>query len=136
MEALGRMVNFAATADGVWVSLRDAAGITFLCSGADTYTLQSATTAAGAGAANLAIVDHFYSVAAGAGATAWARTNQAVGAAVVLAGGVAVIEVDSKALPAGHDYIRCSSAAAGLVTAVTHDLAVQRDPRNLAPIGV
>ncbi|PXY27429.1 hypothetical protein [Prauserella muralis] len=134
MEGLGRAFNVAPTADGVWISLVDSSAVAFVGVGADTYTVQSASDAAGTGAADLAVVDHYAANANANGSTAWTEEEQAAAAAVTIAAGVAVIPVLASQLPAGHTHVRCSSTATGLVTAITHDLNVQRAPANLPAV--
>ena len=136
MEALGRLFNLVPTADGVEVSVRDCSGVTFVGVGADTYTVQEATTAAGGGAQNLPVITRFYEAASAAGANAWVLTEQAAGAAVVADQPVCCFHVDVKSLSDGFDYLRCTSTAAGLVIAIAHDLNVQRDPANLPALAV
>lgn len=131
MDALGRLFNVVPTADATEVSLKDCTGVTFVCVGADTYTVKSATDAGGTGAANLAVVDHYYTSSSASGAAAWVKQVQAAGAAVTIAAGIAVIEVDANSLPDGADYVRCDSTATGLVVAILHDLAYQRSPEKL-----
>ncbi|WP_322501820.1 hypothetical protein TR631_33860 [Streptomyces rochei] len=136
MEGLGRTFNVVPTADGVEVNCRDTSAVTFVCVGADTYTVQEAQDAAGTGARNLAVITHYYENASAAGANAWTKATQAAGAAVTTAAAVAVIEVSTKSLADGYTHLKCSSTATGLVTAITHDLTVQRDPRNLPAAAV
>jgi hypothetical protein len=136
MEGLGRLFNVVPTADAVEVAVKDASAVTFICVGADTYTVKEATDAAGAGVQNLAVVTRYYTCTSAAGAAAWVLATQAAGAAITIAGGIAAIHVDVKAISAGYDYLRCDSTAAGLVVAITHDLAVQRDPANLPAAAV
>ncbi len=128
MEALGRLLNIVPTADAVWVRGVEAGGVAFVCVGADTYTVQEATTVAGAGAQNLPVVTAYYTNASAVGAAAWVKVTQVAGAAITIAGGCAIIHVSTKASTDGFDYLRCSSTAAGLVYAVTHDLTPMRDP--------
>jgi hypothetical protein len=40
-------------------------------------------------------------------------------------------DVDVQALPANAEYLEVGVGASGLVTAILHDLLVQRDPGNL-----
>lgn len=136
MEALGRLFNIVPTADGVEVSTRDCSAVTFVCVGgnAETFTVQESTSAAGAGAVDLPVIDRYYSGAGAVGATAWVLETPGSATAVVTtttAKPVAVIHVDVKAMSDGFDYLECTSSSTGLVYAITHDLNVQRDPANL-----
>ncbi len=136
MEGLGRVFNVVPTAvDTPWINLRDAAGVSFVCVGQDTYTIQSASDVGGSGAADLAVVTQFYYSSGAAGATAWAKHTQAAVATVnttALSAACAVVHVSANSLPAGHSFVRISSAVSGAATAILHDLAVQRDPTYLA----
>lgn len=134
MEALGRTLNVVPTADGVYVNAGDCSNVTFVCNGADTYTIREATDAAGTGAQDLAVVDHYYANASAAGAAAWTREEQAAAAAVTIAAGAAVVEVSTKAMSDGFTHLACVSTATGAVVAVTGDLAVQRAPENLPAV--
>lgn len=132
MDALGRLINVVPTADGVEVNMRDYQAVTFVCVGADTYTVQEATDAAGGGATNLVVLDRHYTNAGAVGATAWVEVlNDPALAAIVVAAN-AVLHVDASQLSAGFKFVRCSSTAAGLVIAILHDLKVQRRPDLLA----
>jgi hypothetical protein len=131
MDGLGRVFNIIPTADGAWVNLRDAEAVTFICVGADTYTVQDASSSAGAGAANLAAIQNEWTNAGAVGATAWVRVAPHAAANNLVVAANAAFTVDAAQLRDGFKYVRCSSTAAGLVYAVAHDLRVQRDPGNL-----
>jgi hypothetical protein len=132
MEALGRLFNIVPTADAVEVACRDCSAVTFVGIGTDTYTVEQATDAAGAGAASLAVITRYFRSTSAAGAAVWTLVTQAAAATfAATSSGIAVAHIDVKSMGDGFDYLRCSSAGAGLVIAITHDLNVQRDPRNL-----
>jgi hypothetical protein len=136
MEALGRLINIIPTADAVFVNLRDASGVTFIGvkSGGDTYTVQSAVAASGG--ADLDVITHWYEGVVD-GSAAWTRhADQTADAAVVSTADVVAIHVDTKSLPDGHKYVKCTSTSTGLVYAIVHDLNVQRTPPNLPALGV
>jgi len=134
-HALGRAFNVVPTADGVEVCLSDAGGVTFVCVGAnaETFTVAEATDAAGTGAATLATVTTYYTNSGAAGATTWARVNQAAGGVITTTTAlpVAVIEIEATELSDGFSYVRCTSSSTGTVVALLRDLAVQRGPANL-----
>jgi hypothetical protein len=140
MEALGREFNVLHTADGVWVPLKDAGGVTFSCylggGVADTYTLQQATDAAGTGAVNLVTIERYHT-SNGVGGV-WTTRTQAAAATVTTTTGAtlaaAVIEVEAPELSAGFGWVKLTSTGAGLVTAILRDLHVQRKPSNLTPL--
>lgn len=137
MEGLGSAFNVVPTADAVEVSLRDAQSVTFIGVGTDTFTVESATDAGGTGAASLSVLTHYYRNTSAAGAAAWTEVTQAVAATFsATSSGIAAAYVNANSLPAGADYVRCSSAGAGLVIAILHDLSVQRSPVNLPAAAV
>lgn len=133
MEGLGRIFNVVPTADGVELNLRDYGGVTFFCVGADTYTIQESTSAAGAGAQDLDSAGaHYFTNSGAVGATEWVEvTDETPDAAIVVAANAAVY-VGADMLSAGFSYIECTSTAAGLVVAVLHELKQQRNPALLA----
>ncbi|GAA2673822.1 hypothetical protein GCM10010400_39930 [Streptomyces aculeolatus] len=138
MDGLGRVFNAVAVADGVLVPLRDANAVSFVCylAAGDTFTVQEAQDAAGTGAQNLAVVDHYYTSDGLGGA--WTEQTQAAAAAVTIAGTAgldcAVFTVDATSLSDGFTHVKCTSSSTGTVVAVLHDLAVQRTPQNLAAL--
>lgn len=136
MDGLGRVFNIIPTADAAWVNLKDAAAVTFVCVGADTYTVQDASSAAGAGAANLAAIDHEWTLAGAVGASVWVRVAPHAATAALVVAANAAFTIDATSLRDGFKYVRCSSTAAGLVYAIVHDLEVQRDPANLPALAV
>lgn len=133
MHALGRLFNILPVADDVYVDLKNAAGVTFVCVNAagDTWTLTEATAQAGTGAQVLATITQFY--ASATNGAAWVKNTQAAASTVVSTASqdVVVIEVESAELSAGFDWIKLTSTGAGLVYAIIRDLAVQRAPQNL-----
>lgn len=135
-DGLGRVLNIIPTADGVEVNMKDAGAVTFIGVGADTYTLQEATSAAGAGAQNLAVIERVSSNASAAGASAWANADQAAAATVVTTAAAVAFTVRAEQLSDGFSYLRVTSTGAGLVYAITHELHVQRKPENLPALGV
>lgn len=140
MEALGRLFNIIPTADAVEVNMRDCSAVTFLCVGAnaETFTLAEATDAAGAGAQTLSTITRYYANSAAVGATVWSLVEIAAGGVVTTTTAlpVAVIHVSGTELSDGFDFLRVSSSSTGTVVAITHDLAVQRNPVNLPALGV
>jgi hypothetical protein len=136
IEGLGNTFNVVPTADGVEVNLRNAGAVTFICVGADTYTVQESTDASGSGAQDLDVVDHYYASSSAAGAAAWTRATQAADAAVTIGAGICAIEVNAAQLSDGFDFVECTSTAAGLVIAILHRLAVARKVTNLPAVAV
>jgi hypothetical protein len=135
MEGLGRVFNVIAVADGVWVPMRHASAVSFVCflAAGDTFTVQEATSAAGAGAVDLATITQYYGGNGVGGA--WTKRTQAVAAAVTIStDDCAVICIGGEELSAGFTHVKCTSTGAGTVVAVQHDLVVQRAPQNLAAL--
>jgi hypothetical protein len=141
-KALGRLFNTSPAADGVYINLREAGGIAFLCfltgAAGDTYTLVEAKDSAGTGAQNLAAVTEYYTNTGNA-SDAWTRRTQVAAATVVTAAAAtqnaAVFEVESTQLSDTYKYVKVTSTGAGAVNAVTRDLMTQRAPANLPAMG-
>lgn len=133
IATLGRTHNFVAIAQGTLLSLKDYAGVTFYCSGDDTFTLASAATYNGS-PTNLATITNYQTNTSTAGAAQWVDATQAAAATVTIASGMAAFFVDAADLPAGALYVSVSHGSAGLVYAVMGDLLPGRDPANLRPV--
>lgn len=141
-KALGRLFNSTPAADGVWISLGDAAGVTFvgyLAGGVgDTYTLQQAKDASGTDAVNLASITEYHTNT-GDGSDSWTRRTQAAAATVTAAAAATqnavAVEVEGTQLSDGYSYVKLTSTGAGTVNALTRDLAVRRAPENLPATG-
>lgn len=131
MEALGRSFNIVPIAAGVGISLKQGEGITFICTGNDTFTLTVADSLAGSYATPGNIVTQKYTNTATDGTAAWVKASQPASNAVVITSGTVAFHVHSSMLPDDKTYIKCSVGASGLVTAIVHDLSVQRNPANL-----
>lgn len=133
MEWLGRGGNVLAVADDVYVSLQNAASVTFVCTLAagDTYTLTEAKDAAGTSAAVLPTITRFY-VQATVGAV-WAEVTQAAASTVVTTASqdVMVLTVSGVELSDTFTHVKLASTSTGTVVAILHDLMVQRAPANL-----
>ena len=127
------MFDVVPIASGVYISMVNASGITFVCTAADTFSVKEAKTQGGG--SNQAIgnvISQYYQQAGTDGTHAWTLQTQAAAAAVTQAGAyTTVIEVFADQMDDGFDYIYCHAAASGLVTAILHDLTVQRKPANL-----
>lgn len=138
MDGLGRVFNVVAVADDVYVPLKDAAAVSFVChlGAGDTFTVTSAEDASGTGSGALATVDHFYD-STGAGG-AWSKETQTAGSTVVNDGTAghdcSVFTISEAELPDGHTHVKVASTSTGTVVAILHDLKVQRAPENLAAL--
>lgn len=133
MEALGRTMNVVPIAAGVGLSMKECSAITFVCTGADTFTLTAASSYGGSYATPGNVIDHYYQSTATNGTAAWTKQTQATSNAVTQAGAyTTVITVTGAKLPDPKCYVKLTASGAGLVTAILHDLTVQRTPANLA----
>ena len=142
MEALGREFNVVPVGDGTWVSLKQADAVSFLgylASTGDTFTLQEAKDASGTGAQNLACIANYYT-SKGDGSGVWAKNTQAKAATVVTTSAAAqsavVFSVSCDSLSDTYQYVKVTSTGAATVTAILHDLKIQRTPANLTAVGV
>ena len=137
-KALGRAFNALPLADNKWVSVADAGGVAFVCylaaAAGDTYTLTQAQDSAGTGAKACAVITDYHT-STGDGTDGWTRRTQAAASTVTTATAATqnamVVEVEGTQLDDGFGYVRLASTGAGLVTALTRDLNVQRAPENL-----
>jgi hypothetical protein len=130
-EGLGRLFNVVPIAAGTLISVKDAAGVTFVCTGNDTFTLKSAATYNGSATA-LTAITRYYKCTSTAGAAAWTDSGDVTAvSAVTISSGAVAFYVDSSDLPAAAEYLEVTVAASGLVAAITHDLLPQRNPKSL-----
>jgi hypothetical protein len=130
MEGLGRVINVVPIAAGTLLSMKDCAGISFFCTGDDTFTLSSAATYNGS-PSTLATITNYYTNTATNGSAEWVAASQAAADNVAIASGAASFYVDASDLPAAAEYVKVAAGGSGLVMAVFHDLLVQRTPPNL-----
>jgi hypothetical protein len=130
MEGLGRVVNVVPIAAATLISMKDCAGITFVCTGDDTFTLNSAATYNGS-PSTLATITNYYTNTSTAGAAEWVAASQAAADNVAIASGSVSFYVDGSDLPAAAEYVEVTVGGSGKVTAILHDLLVQRTPPNL-----
>ncbi|MGW1497577.1 hypothetical protein ACWCQW_03115 [Streptomyces mirabilis] len=135
MEGLGRVFNVVPIAAGAALSLRDAGGITFVCTGNDTFTLTCSDSFGGSYATPGNTLVKKITNTATNGTAAWVTATQSASNAVTIASGTVSFYVSGDSLPDGKSYVKVSAGAAGLVTAVFHDLTVGRKPDNLAIVG-
>jgi spore maturation protein SpmB len=135
MEGLGRSFNTIPIAAGAGFSLKQATGVTFVCTGNDTFTLTVASTFAGSYATPGNIITRIYTNTATNGTAAWVKATQAASNAVTIASGTVAFEVYGIQLADPKAYVKVSVGSSGLVTAILHDLTYQRGPANLAILG-
>lgn len=133
MEGLGKAFNVIPIAAGVAVNMKNCSSVTFVCTGADTFTLTAASTFGGSYATPGNIIDHYYQAAATNGTAVFTKQTQSASNAVVQGSAyTTVITVTGAKLPDPKCFVKLTASAAGLVTAILHDLTVQRAPANLA----
>jgi hypothetical protein len=137
MEALGRLIHPVAIADGVYVALTNANGVTFSCylaaAAGDTYTLTEAKDAAGTGAQVLTTITRYHTSNGVGGA--WTLNTQAAASTVVTTATTAqngmVVEVEAVELSDLYKYVKLTSTGAGLVHAILRDIRAPRKAANL-----
>lgn len=134
-DPIGRLFNLVHTADNVYVSLKEAGAVTFVgqLNAGDTFTVTSASDAAGTGAAALPQVAKFNTAAAAGGV--WSTTSQAAASTAVTADSkVVTVTIRSEQLLDGHTHVKVASTSTGTVMAILHDLKYQATPANLASV--
>jgi len=131
MEWLGRG-NVVPIAAGAALSMRDCGGITFVCTGNDTFTLTVSDAFGGSYATPGSIITHKITNTSTNGTAAWATATQTASNAVTISSGAVAFYVSGDMLPDGKSYVKVSVGGSGLVTAVLHDLTAQRKADNLS----
>lgn len=135
IEGLGRVFNVVLIAASQAVSLKDAQGVTFAVSGADSgVTITSSATFGGTYASPGNIITRKQTNTSTNGTAKWVEGTQSASNVVVCAAGSTTFYVDANDLPAGNTYVKATPGSTGLITAIVHDLQVQRDPANLAAL--
>jgi hypothetical protein len=136
MEGLGRLVDVIPIAAGQAFKFRNASAVLFVCTAADTFTITVAPSYAGSYVSPGGIISHYYQRADTNGTHAWTRQPQAAADNVVQASAYTTgFEVLTSMVSDPNDYIKVSVGGSGLVTAILHDLTVQRHPASLEILG-
>jgi hypothetical protein len=137
MEGLGRLLDVIPIAAGNAFKFRGASAVTFVCTGNDTFTLTVASTFGGSYATPGNLINHYYQRADTNATHAWTKQTQSLSNAVVQAssGYTTAFEVLTSWITDPNAYLKVSVGASGLVTAILHDLTVQRKPANLEILG-
>lgn len=133
MEGLGREFNVVPIAAAKKISMKDCQGITFVCTGNDTFTLNNMAAYNGSPVA-LATITNYYTCTATDGSAAWVAATQAAASTVTISSGSVSFYVDSGDLSSGSEYVEVTVGASGLVCAILHDLLVERAPANLRTV--
>jgi hypothetical protein len=134
IEGLGRAFNVVPIAAGVALSMRDCSGVTFVCTGNDTFTITVSATFAGSYATPGNVITRKYTNTATDGTAAWVKATQAASNAVTISSGTVTFDVLGPMIPDPKVYVKVSVGASGLVTAILHDLSWQRNPANLPKV--
>lgn len=136
MEGLGRVLDVIPVAAGKGFKFRGASAVLFVCTGADTFTLTAASSYSGTYASPGNILTHYYQRADTDGTHAWTRQTLTASNAITQASAyTTAFEVLTSMIADPSDYLKVSVGASGLVTAILHDLTVQRKPANLEILG-
>lgn len=139
-EGLGRLfdvepqISRNTTPNGV--SLKDAAGVTFICyvpgGGGDTFIVKQSGTHAGTYTAFNPIT-RYYNKSALDGTALWTDSGDLTSnlGTLTIGSGSVSFYVGADDLPAGSCYVEVLPGTSGIVTAILHDLEVQRNPKYL-----
>jgi hypothetical protein len=144
-EALGRLVDveqqISAGASHIGcVSLKDAAGVTFVCTGGfngggDTFTVKQSGASVAASGVFTAFnpITRYYTKATLNGTSQWVDSGDLAAnlGTVTIGSGAIAFYVGADDLPAGSMYVEVVPGTSGIVTAILHDLEVQRNPKYL-----
>lgn len=145
MDGLGRVFDVVQTASGNGISFKDASAISFVvaASGASSIAVTAAKTFGGAYAnwttANgFGQTDHWYQNTVADGTAAWTKQTASWSSQTLTLAGtngyVSVVTIYASQLADLYCYIK-ATATNGTITALLHDLTVQRTPANLAILG-
>lgn len=135
MYGLGRVINVIPIAAGKAFKFRGASAVTFVCTGADTFTLTASSTYGGSYASPGNIITRKATCTATDGTAAWVEATQAASNAVTIASGTVAFGVLTSQIADPNAYLKVSAGASGTVVAILHDLTVQRKPGNLEILG-
>jgi hypothetical protein len=132
ISAIGRAFNVVPIAAGAALSMRDCSGITFVCTGNDTFTITTSATFGGTYATPGNIIVNKLTSTSTTGTAAWVNATQTASNAVTISSGTVAFYIPATSLADPLAYIKCTQSSAGLVTAILGDLLVQRRAANLA----
>lgn len=118
------------------MSLKDAAGVTFICWGVaqagDTFIVKQSGTHNGVFTAFNPIT-RYYTKATQDGTSVWVDSGDLASnlGTITIGSGSVAFYVGADDLPAGSCYVEVVPGTSGIVTAILQDLAVQRNPKYL-----
>ena len=134
-EQLGYRFNVVPIAASQAISLKGAVGVTFVTTGADTFTITTSAAFSSGFASPGTLTCNCYKATSTGGTAAWVLDNTLISTNTVVTGaGVTAFYISDVFLPDLKTYIKCTAGGAGLVTAILGDLTVKRTPPNLAII--
>lgn len=140
-EGLGRLYDVVNPADGVYVNLSKAAGVTFVgfeVDGATQFTVTFASDASGTGAVTPDTIDHYYAKSNDTASGVWHRTAVSPASETFTATDgtedTVAIEISAMDCPDGKYWVKCEADGSGTVTAILHDLHRQRAPQSLSSV--
>jgi hypothetical protein len=139
-EALGRLYDVVSVAAGQSINLRNAAGVTFICSAAavsTSFTVNSQLTAGGSATA-LTAVTRVYTRTAHNGTVAWTDSGDITAESNVPCanGSEVAFYIDAADLPAAANYVEVVVTGTGTAIAVLSDLFSQQNPKYLPAPGL
>ena len=144
-EGLGRLIDVEAQVSAGsthvhCVNLKDAAGVTFVCTGGfngggDTFIVKQSTASVAAAGSFTAFapISRYYTKSALDGTAQWVDSGDLasnIGTITIGSGSVAFY-VGADDLAAGDMYVEVVPGTSGIVVAILHDLEVQRNPKYL-----
>src|SRR5258706_3515114 len=132
-EQLGYSFNVVPIAASQPLKLGGGVGYTFVCTGADTFTVTFSALQGSGFASGGTLTCNVYKAAATNGTAAWVLDNTLIATnTVVSAGNTVAFFISDVFAPDLKTYVKCTPPAAGLVTSIQGDLTVRRTPPNLA----
>lgn len=137
MEGLGRLFNVSYPADDDYISLVDAAAVTFVVyevDGATSVTISTATDASGTDVQTDDLVSRYYQSSLDQSNGTWVKVTQTASETFTpsdTTGDLAVVTIHANQLRDTHKYVKATADGSAIVFAITHDLLVQRTPPNL-----
>ena len=147
MQGLGRVFDVITSASGNYFSIKNASAVSFIvqASGASSLALVAATTFAATTTANWTTANGFgqvgfwYQNTQDNGTGSWSKqTSVWTTNSIALAGTtgyMSVVTVYTSEFADTYCYLKATGTNTSSVTALLHDLTVQRTPANLAILG-
>jgi len=131
---LGRVFNVVQNASGVTIPLTRASGVSFVTFEDDGSTIATITEVDSTGTNSEQALDVTFNLFKGPGVggawTAMTEQDDTVDLGDDTTNDAMCISVHAGQLSDGYDGVQCT-VDGGVVTAIIHDLLVQRDPANL-----